>query len=172
MNSCKIGSGRANLQHLGRTANEILNHVTKSEHPILEVRNLTRRFGGLTAVNDLSFTVAPGTIHGLIGPNGAGKTTTFNVISGFYAPTSGHVIYEGNDVSGRKTAALAEMARVLKPGGALIITRRAGWEARTFWGRSYTRRQIIEELDGLGIEEGIVVDWQNNYDLVLGTKRK
>lgn len=68
--------------------------------------------------------------------------------------------------------ALAEMARVLKPGGALIITRRAGWEARTFWGRSYTRRQIIEELDGLGIEEGIVVDWQNNYDLVLGTKRK
>src|SRR5690606_2671987 len=60
---------------------------------LLETRNLTRRFGGLLAVNDLSFTVEASTIHGLIGPNGAGKTTTFNVISGFYAPTSGQVFY-------------------------------------------------------------------------------
>lgn len=75
--------------------------------PILEVRDLTRMFGGLTAVNKLNFSVAPGTIHGLIGPNGAGKTTTFNVISGFYAPSSGQVIYQGRDVSGMSTASLA-----------------------------------------------------------------
>lgn len=81
--------------------------LTSAETPILEVRNLTRRFGGLSAVSDLSFRVQPGTIHGLIGPNGAGKTTTFNVISGFYAPTSGQVFYRGEDVSGRKTSALA-----------------------------------------------------------------
>lgn len=80
--------------------------------PILEVRNLSRRFGGLVAVNKLSFAVQPGTIHGLIGPNGAGKTTTFNVISGFYAPTSGHVIYRGDDISGIATARLADIGLV------------------------------------------------------------
>lgn len=67
---------------------------------ILEIKNLTMRFGGLTAVDDLSFRVKQGTIHGLIGPNGAGKTTTFNMISGFYTPTSGNVLYQGKSISG------------------------------------------------------------------------
>jgi branched-chain amino acid transport system ATP-binding protein len=80
--------------------------------PILEVRDLSRHFGGLIAVNHLSFAVQPGSIHGLIGPNGAGKTTTFNVISGFYAPTHGQVIYQGRDVSGTKTARLAAVGLV------------------------------------------------------------
>ncbi len=79
---------------------------------ILEVRNLTRQFGGLVAVNCLNFSVERGAIHGLIGPNGAGKTTTFNVISGFYAPTSGQVIYDGRDISGMKTASLASIGLV------------------------------------------------------------
>ena len=80
--------------------------------PILEVRDLTRAFGGLVAVNRLNFVVQPQTIHGLIGPNGAGKTTTFNVISGFYAPTSGEVIYQGRNVSGMSTAKLAEVGLI------------------------------------------------------------
>ena len=80
--------------------------------PILEVKSLTKRFGGLTAVDDLSFAVEAGEIHGLIGPNGAGKTTTFNVISGFYAPTSGQVVYEGRDISGLRTSAIAELGLV------------------------------------------------------------
>jgi branched-chain amino acid transport system ATP-binding protein len=79
---------------------------------ILEVRNLSRHFGGILAVNRLSFAVSRGAIHGLIGPNGAGKTTTFNVISGFYAPTAGEVIYEGRNVSGMRTAALAAIGLV------------------------------------------------------------
>ena len=54
---------------------------------ILEIDGLTMRFGGLVAVNELSFLVKKDTIHGLIGPNGAGKTTTFNAISGYYRPT-------------------------------------------------------------------------------------
>jgi branched-chain amino acid transport system ATP-binding protein len=82
------------------------------DKPILEVRNLVRRFGGLTAVGGLSFEVYPATVHGLIGPNGAGKTTTFNVISGFYSPTNGQVVYQGEDVSGRKTSALAEIGLI------------------------------------------------------------
>ena len=79
---------------------------------ILETRNLTRRFGGLTAVNDLSFAVDAGEIRGLIGPNGAGKTTTFNVISGFYAPSSGQVLYQGRNISGIKTSAVAELGLI------------------------------------------------------------
>ena len=57
--------------------------------PLLRVRNLTMRFGGLTAVDDLSFDVAPDQITAIIGPNGAGKTTVFNCLTGFYQPTSG-----------------------------------------------------------------------------------
>jgi len=86
--------------------------MTTADGPILEVRKLIRRFGGLVAVNDLTFEVFPGAIHGLIGPNGAGKTTTFNVISGFYPPSAGQVIYRGQDVSGRKTHALAKLGLV------------------------------------------------------------
>ncbi|MCT4554209.1 MAG: ABC transporter ATP-binding protein [Pelagimonas sp.] len=74
----------------------------------LEVKNLTMQFGGLTAVDNLSFKVEHGTIHGLIGPNGAGKTTTFNMISGFYTPTKGQVLLRGEDISGLK---MYEVAR-------------------------------------------------------------
>jgi branched-chain amino acid transport system ATP-binding protein len=85
---------------------------TPVEQPILQVRDLVRAFGGIVAVNDFSLDVYPGSIHGLIGPNGAGKTTTFNVISGFYAPSSGKVIYLGQDISRRETSALAEIGLI------------------------------------------------------------
>ena len=74
---------------------------------ILEVRNLTRSFGGLVAVSDLSFAVEEHEIRGLIGPNGAGKTTTFNVISGFYPPNAGRVLFRDEDISGMRTSAIA-----------------------------------------------------------------
>ncbi|MFX0544707.1 ABC transporter ATP-binding protein [Roseovarius sp. S1116L3] len=74
----------------------------------LKVEDLTMRFGGLVAVDALNFTVHHGSIHGLIGPNGAGKTTTFNMISGFYTPTSGRVLLRGEDISGLK---MHEVAR-------------------------------------------------------------
>lgn len=67
---------------------------------MLKVDSLTRTFGGLTALRDLSFEVHPGQIVGLIGPNGAGKTTAFNVISGTMPPTSGTVHFKGRDISG------------------------------------------------------------------------
>jgi branched-chain amino acid transport system ATP-binding protein len=68
--------------------------------PFLEMDQLVMRFGGLTAVQGLSFTVDHGTIHGLIGPNGAGKTTTFNMVSGFYRPSAGEVRLCGEVISG------------------------------------------------------------------------
>lgn len=68
--------------------------------PLLRLEGVTRRFGGLVALRDVSFSVNQGEILGLIGPNGAGKTTCFNVIAGVYAPTSGKVIFEGRTISG------------------------------------------------------------------------
>ena len=66
---------------------------------MLDVRSITQRFGGITALEDVSFTVARGEITGVIGPNGAGKTTLFNIVTGIYAQTSGQVLLEGNDIS-------------------------------------------------------------------------
>jgi len=68
--------------------------------PILKVNNITKRFGGLVAVHDLSLTVEKGEILGLIGPNGAGKTTAFNMISGYYKPDQGQVFFDGQDITG------------------------------------------------------------------------
>ncbi|HTY92474.1 MAG TPA: ABC transporter ATP-binding protein [Steroidobacteraceae bacterium] len=64
----------------------------------LVVRGISRSFGGIQALLDVSFEVAPGTVHGLIGPNGAGKTTLINVLSGLLAPTNGRVVYRGRDL--------------------------------------------------------------------------
>jgi branched-chain amino acid transport system ATP-binding protein len=66
---------------------------------LLEVKNLTKKFGGLTAVNDFSFEIKRGEFVGLIGPNGAGKTTVFNLISGFEKPNSGSIRFDGIDTT-------------------------------------------------------------------------
>ena len=70
---------------------------------LLEVKNLTIRFGGLVAVDDLSFTMEEGQITSLIGPNGAGKTTVINLLTGFYTPNEGKVILDGEDITGAST---------------------------------------------------------------------
>ncbi len=67
---------------------------------LLEVRNLTKRFGGLTAVNKFSTELAAGELCALIGPNGSGKTTIFNVITGIYEPTDGNIVFDSEDISG------------------------------------------------------------------------
>jgi len=68
--------------------------------PMLTVSQLVMRFGGITALNDVSFTLAAGDITALIGPNGAGKTTLFNCITGMYTPTSGQVHFKTQDITG------------------------------------------------------------------------
>ena len=70
--------------------------------PILEARGVTKRFGGLVAVNNIDFVIEQGSISGLIGPNGAGKTTFFNMITGLYAPTSGELLFDGTLTNGLK----------------------------------------------------------------------
>jgi branched-chain amino acid transport system ATP-binding protein len=74
---------------------------------LLVIDHVTRRFGGLIAVNDVSFAVEPGMIFSLIGPNGAGKSTLFKVIAGFLAPTAGRIIYQGEMITGLKPHVIA-----------------------------------------------------------------
>jgi branched-chain amino acid transport system ATP-binding protein len=69
---------------------------------VLAVEGITKKFGGLVAVRDFDISVDAGEIVGLIGPNGAGKTTAFNVISGVYKPDRGRVIFDGEDIAGRR----------------------------------------------------------------------
>lgn len=75
---------------------------------LLQVEELSRSFGGVTAVEGLSFALAAGEIHSIIGPNGAGKTTLFNLVTGIYAPTRGRVRLEGKDVTGLRPSDLAQ----------------------------------------------------------------
>ena len=69
---------------------------------VLKAEHVTQRFGGLTAVSDVSVEVLENRIVGIIGPNGAGKTTLFNIITGMYDPTEGRVVYDGQDITGLK----------------------------------------------------------------------
>jgi len=88
--------------------------------PLLEVSALSKRFGGLVAVHDLSLEMARGEVLGLIGPNGAGKTTAFNLVSGFLAPDHGEVRFDGHPLAGLKPHAicglgLARTFQIVRP---------------------------------------------------------
>jgi branched-chain amino acid transport system ATP-binding protein len=100
--------------------------------PVLETRGLTRRFGGLTAVADISFSVGEGTVLGVIGPNGAGKSTLINMITGHVRPSAGAVLIGGRDLTGRRPWAIAR-ARV----------------ARTF--------QIVKPFRDLSVRENVAI---------------
>jgi len=82
--------------------------MSRSE-PILALESLTMRFGGLTAVDDVSIAIQPSEIFGLIGPNGAGKTTLFNAITGVYQPTNGVVRFDGQILNGKKRYAITKL---------------------------------------------------------------
>lgn len=105
---------------------------TGPDPAFLAVRGVSKRFGGLLAVDDATFDVAEGAVTGLIGPNGAGKTTLFALIAGFETPTSGIVMLEGEEITGRRPHELARMGL-----------------ARTF--------QIVQPFAGLSVRENIAV---------------
>ena len=91
-----------------------------SSEMVLQVKEVSKRFGGLQALTDVTFDLPEGQILGLIGPNGAGKTTLFNVINGVYAPTQGQVFFRGEDVTGKPSyevarRGLARAHQVVRP---------------------------------------------------------
>jgi len=79
---------------------------------LLEVNNVTKRFGGLTALDQVSFSVNENEIHGLIGPNGAGKSTMFKNIAGFYSPTTGDILFSGQSITGKSPNRVASLGVV------------------------------------------------------------
>ncbi|MDY6953116.1 MAG: ABC transporter ATP-binding protein [Thermodesulfobacteriota bacterium] len=93
---------------------------------LFEVRNLAKHFGGLAAVNNVSFKVHKGEIFGLIGPNGSGKTTIFNLISNYHRPTKGSVLFKGRDITGLKTHKISRLGigrtfQIVKPLGRMTV---------------------------------------------------
>jgi branched-chain amino acid transport system ATP-binding protein len=76
---------------------------------ILETESLTKSFGALTAVSDVSLSIKAGTLHSIIGPNGAGKTTLFNLLTGSFPPTSGRILLDGRDITGTPAERVAHL---------------------------------------------------------------
>jgi len=107
--------------------------------PILDVRNLSKRFGGLWALRDVTFSVSEGQILGIIGPNGAGKSTLINLITGQLRPTGGSVMIDGKDVTGLRPWAIAH-SKV----------------ARTF--------QIVKPFRGLTVRENVAIGAMHGND--------
>jgi len=110
---------------------------------LLTLEDLTLRFGGLTAVNDVCFTVDPKTVFAVIGPNGAGKTSVFNAITGIYEPTEGRVLFNGKILQRRfsvRTALGIVVIGVLAYCSALIIA-----NIETLWDRAITANYVYEE---------------------------
>lgn len=79
---------------------------------LLDVKGITKRFGGLVALNDISFSVEEGELRGLIGPNGAGKSVMFKIIAGFYRSNQGQIVYQGEDITSQGASAVAERGLV------------------------------------------------------------
>jgi branched-chain amino acid transport system ATP-binding protein len=138
--------------------------MTSAPSPLLTVEHLTMRFGGLVAINNLSFTAARGEITALIGPNGAGKTTVFNCLTGFYKPTEGRItMRHGTDHGADRLEALTNSDRRMETAGdsrLFLLERMPDFEitaiakvARTF--------QNIRLFSGLTVLENLLVAQHN-----------
>jgi branched-chain amino acid transport system ATP-binding protein len=124
--------------------------MTPDEKALLELEGVSRQFGGLMAVRDVSFTVKKGEIFGLIGPNGAGKTTMFNLINGYYPPTKGKITFKGERIDGLKPynvchRGLARTFQVVKPLARLSVIDNVMVSAFSRTNRPSVARTVAEE---------------------------
>jgi len=124
---------------------------------LLDIKGLTKYFGGLRAVQDLSFQVNEGEILGLIGPNGAGKTTAFNLIAGFIRPTAGQIFLDGQDLVGMKPYAvtrkgIARTFQIVKPFKKLPVLENVALAAfLRFPSRSAAEAEARNVLERMGL---------------------
>jgi branched-chain amino acid transport system ATP-binding protein len=138
---------------------------------VLRVEHLTMRFGGLVAVEDLSFTAARGEITALIGPNGAGKTTVFNCITSFYKPSEGRIaLVHGDAAMWDELGALTQSGtrRVLRPAGALYLLERMPEYLVTQQARVARTFQNIRLFPGMTVLENLMVAQHNRLMLASG----
>jgi branched-chain amino acid transport system ATP-binding protein len=125
---------------------------------VLSLQGVTKRFGGLTAVREVSLEVREGDLLGIIGPNGAGKTTLFHMISGYYRPDVGRIVYDGRDVTGLPPHAICRLGltrtfQIVKPFGNLSVLDNVTIGALTRLRHVREARQEAErviEICGLG----------------------
>ena len=126
---------------------------------LLEVTGITKRFGGLCAVNDLNLSLDKGQILGLIGPNGAGKTTAFNMISGFYKPDEGDITFEGKNITGLRPDQICKLGltrtfQVVKPFPQLSVRDNVMVGAYNRTNDKKVARQKAEQIiEFLGMQE-------------------
>ena len=128
---------------------------------LLSVEDVVVRFGGLRALSDTNIEVEPGRVTGLIGPNGAGKTTCFNVVTGLQEPTSGRVIFDGQDITGkspfrRARLGIARTFQKLEAFGSLSARNNilVAAEQRRAWDRTCDPGAVTDELlDRVGIRD-------------------
>ena len=128
--------------------------------PLLRAEAISVRFGGFSAVSDMSLAVAPGAIHALIGPNGAGKTTFFNAVTGARPPDDGKVVFDGRDVTRlpahrRVAHGMARSFQVtnifpnltVAENIRLAVQGRMGHEGWTFWRAADSRRDVVSQVE-------------------------
>lgn len=139
--------------------------ITARAHPradgsaLLELKSITKRFNGLTAVNELSFDVRAGEILALMGPNGAGKTTTFNLIAGRLKPTSGAIIFDGCDVTRKRadqrcSVGIARTFQITQPFQSLSVLENV-MVGGILTGRSLreTRSAVADYIELVGLSQ-------------------
>ncbi|MFB3916635.1 MAG: ABC transporter ATP-binding protein [Terriglobales bacterium] len=129
--------------------------------PILEVQSVSKRFGGLLAVADVTFSINEGEILGLIGPNGAGKTTLFNVVNGVYKPSQGKIRFNGTDITGLSPDKIVHMGvarthQIVKPLNAMSVLDNVTVGAcfgREYLGLTAAREVAREVLERVGMAD-------------------
>jgi branched-chain amino acid transport system ATP-binding protein len=155
-----------------------------ADDTILSTQGLTKEFKGFVAVNNVDLAIRRGTIHALIGPNGAGKTTCFNLLTHFLTPTRGRIVYNGQDITGSRPAAIARMGLVRSfqisavfphlsvLENVRIALQRKGGHSFDFWKseRSLSAlddraRELIDAVGLAGFEDTVAVE------LAYGRKR-
>jgi branched-chain amino acid transport system ATP-binding protein len=140
--------------------------------PLLEVKNLSKAFGGLQALRDVHLTVSAGERVGIIGPNGAGKTTLFNILSGFYPPQSGLVLLHGQNILGKRPYQIVNLGltrtwQLVKPFSGMTVIEAVSvptfsHRARTRAASTYGRQgDIVKILDEIGLAGKIGEDVDN-----------
>lgn len=135
--------------------------------PLLEVKNISKSFGGLHAVRSLSFAVEPGEILGIIGPNGAGKTTAFNMIAGYFPPDTGEVRFKGENIAGLRAwdishRKIARTFQLSKPFGDLTVLENVMVGGFHHQGsRTAARRKAEEVLGFVGMTDRLGTEAHN-----------
>lgn len=154
------GNGASRIEQNTKSDQPLTSLLRMADERLMEVRDVYKYFGGLPALNGVSFSVRRGEILAIIGPNGAGKTTLFNVISGVFQPTKGKVIFEGKDITRlppykRAKLGIARTFQIPRPFAEMTVLDNVvvGMLANGGGSVSVARMKALEILEELGLRD-------------------